>query len=53
MKRIGVSKAVADAAVKHIPDLFEEIGNKSPLPGGGKLFRKLSELILGRIVPKQ
>jgi hypothetical protein len=52
MKRIGVPKAVADAAVKHIPDLFEELGNKTPLPGGGKLFRKLSEMILKKITSK-
>jgi Fe2+ transport system protein B len=48
MKRLGVPQAIADAAVRHIPDLLEELGNKTPVPGGGKLLRKLSELFLNR-----
>lgn len=48
MKRLGVPQAIADAAVKHIPDLLEELGNKTPVPGGGKILRKLSELFLNR-----
>lgn len=46
MKRLGVPQAIADAAIKHIPDLLEELGNKTPVPGGGKIMRKLSELLL-------
>lgn len=46
MKRLGVPQAIADAAVKHIPDLLEELGNKTPIPGGGKILRKLSEFFL-------
>jgi hypothetical protein len=49
MKRLGVPKTIADAAVKHIPDLLEELGNKTPLPGGGKLLRKISEAFLNRL----
>ncbi|MER2625802.1 MAG: GTPase domain-containing protein [Accumulibacter sp.] len=49
MKRLGVPQAIADTAIKHIPDLLEELGNKSPVPGGGKLLRKLSELFLNRL----
>ncbi len=48
MKRLGVPQAIADAAIKHIPDLLEELGNKTPVPGGGKVLRKLSELLLKR-----
>lgn len=46
MKRLGVPQAIAAAAIKHIPDLLEELGNKTPLPGGGKLLRKISEVFL-------
>lgn len=46
MKRLGVPQAIADAAVKHIPDLVEELGNKTPIPFGGKILRRLSEIIL-------
>lgn len=53
LKRLGVPKAVADAAVKHIPDLLEELGNKTPIPGGGRVFRRLSELFLKRLASKQ
>jgi hypothetical protein len=48
MKRLGIPQAIADAAIRHIPDLLEELGNKTPVPGGGKLLRKLSELFLNR-----
>ncbi len=46
MKRLGVPQAIADAAIKHIPDLLEELGNKTPVPGGGKMLRKLSVVLL-------
>lgn len=49
MKRLGVPQAIADAAVKHIPDLLEELGNKIPVPGSGRILRKLSELFLDRV----
>ena len=49
MKRLGVPQAIADAAIKHIPDLLEELGNKTPVPHGGKIIRKLSELVLHKI----
>ncbi len=50
MKRLGVPKTIADAAIKHIPDLLEEIGNKTPVPGGGKVFKKVSEYLLRKTV---
>jgi Fe2+ transport system protein B len=52
MKRLGVPRAIADAAIKHIPDIFEELGNKTPVPGGGKLLRKVSEVIVNRITQR-
>lgn len=52
MKRLGVPQAIADAAIKHIPDLVEELGNKTPVPGGGKILRKLSEMLLKRFYSK-
>jgi hypothetical protein len=48
MKRLGVPHAIADAAIKHIPDLLEELGNKTPVPFGGMILRRLSELLLNR-----
>lgn len=50
MKRLGVPKTIADAAIKHIPDLLEEIGNKTPVPGGGKVFKKVSEYLLRKSI---
>lgn len=50
MKRLGVPKTIADAAIKHIPDLLEEIGNKTPVPGGGKVFKKVSEYLLRKTI---
>jgi hypothetical protein len=49
MKRLGVPQAIAETAIKHIPDLIEELGNKTPIPGGGKIFRKLSEAFLKKV----
>lgn len=49
MKRIGVPQAIAEAAVKHIPDLVEEFGIKTAGPVGGKILRKLSELIFEKL----
>jgi len=46
LKRLGVPRALADAAIKHIPDLLEELGNKTPVPGGGKILRTISEMLL-------
>ena len=48
MKRLGVPQAIADAATRHIPDLLEELGNKTPVPYGGKLLRKFSEVVLSK-----
>lgn len=46
LKRLGVSERLAQLAVKHIPDLAEEIGAKLPIPGGGRLMRALSRIVL-------
>lgn len=50
MKRIGVPQAIANAAIKHIPDLAEELGGKIPILGAGKLARKLTEFGLNKVV---
>lgn len=52
MKRLGVPQAIADAAIKHIPDLLEEVANKAPLPGSGKVIRVLSAFILKKLARK-
>jgi hypothetical protein len=49
MKRLGVPQTIVDAAIKHIPDLLEELGNKTPVSQGGKIIRKLSALLLHKI----
>lgn len=49
MKRLGVPQAIADAAIRHIPDLLEELGNKTPVPYGEKILKKASEAILNSI----
>jgi energy-coupling factor transporter ATP-binding protein EcfA2 len=50
MNRLGVPKTIADAAIKHIPDLLKEIGDKTPVPGGGKILKKLSEFVLRKTI---
>jgi hypothetical protein len=52
MKRIGVPDAVAKAAIKHVPDLVEELASKAPFPGSGKIARKVSEILLKKIFQK-
>ena len=52
LKRIGVPKPVADAMVKHIPDLFEEVGSKLPVPGAGKVFRYIARRVLDKLLNK-
>lgn len=53
MRRLGVSDAVARLAIKHIPDLVEELASKAPYPGAGKIARKISETVLKKIFPKK
>lgn len=50
MKRLGVPKAIASAAVAHIPDLVEEIASKFPFPLSGKVARSIAEKILGHFM---
>lgn len=53
MKRLGVPKALADATVQHIPDLLEELGDRLPMPFGGKILRKFSEIFIDRFSNKK
>lgn len=53
MRRIGVPEHVAKLAIKHIPDLLEELGNRAPVPMAGELFRKVSEKLLGLVFAKR
>lgn len=53
MKRVGVPDALARMAIKHIPDLAEELGNKIPVPWAGKIARKISEAVLRAVSPKK
>lgn len=50
MKRLGVPQAIADAAITHIPELMKELGDKTPIPGGGKILKKLSEMMLRKTI---
>ena len=52
LQRIGVPKGVADAMVKHIPDLVEEVGSKLPVPGAGKLLKLLTRAALDRLLKR-
>ena len=49
LKRLGVPQKIADAAIKHIPDLFEELGRKAPVPFLGKFLKWVSRSGLGKI----
>lgn len=50
MKRLGVPQAIADAAITHIPELMKEIGDKTPIPGGGRILKKFSEIVLKKTI---
>ena len=52
LKRLGVPQAIADAAVKHIPDLAEELGSKLPIPGSGKFARLLAKIGIEKITSR-
>jgi len=47
MKRMGVPKVLRDAAIAHIPDLLQEVGNKVPIPFLGKILKLISMKALG------
>ena len=53
MKRMGIPEEVARLAVKHLPDLVEEVAGRIPFPGSGKIGRKLVEKILQKVLPKK
>jgi hypothetical protein len=48
MKRLGGAQKIAEAAIKHIPDLMEELGGKLPVPFGGKILRTVTDLFLDK-----
>lgn len=50
LKRIGVPKSVADAAIKHIPDLVGELGNKVPIPFAGKGLKAATHYVLSKLL---
>ena len=50
MKRLGVPQAIAEAAITHIPELMKELGDKTPIPGGGHILKKLSEMVLRKTI---
>ncbi len=52
MKRMGVPQKIAEAAIKHIPDLMEEFGKKTPIPFGGKILKKISKSLLEKLLKK-
>jgi energy-coupling factor transporter ATP-binding protein EcfA2 len=47
MKRMGVPKTLRDAAVAHIPDLLQELGNKMPVPFLGRILKFVAGKALG------
>lgn len=52
LKRVGVSENVAALAIKHLPELMGEIGDRLPVPAAGKIMRALSVLALSRFGKK-
>lgn len=48
LKRLGVSDKLAEAAVRHLPDLVEDLASKTPIPGAGKLARLVTLNLLNR-----
>lgn len=53
MKRLGGPKTIADAAIKHIPDLLRKLASKTPIPWAGKVTKKLSELVLKKLFKRE
>ena len=53
MRRVGIPDDVAKIALKHLPDLVEELANKAPIPGSGKIARKISQKVLSVIFAKK
>lgn len=47
LKRMDVPKAWRDAAVAHIPDLLQEVGNRVPVPFLGRVLKFVAEKALG------
>jgi tRNA U34 5-carboxymethylaminomethyl modifying GTPase MnmE/TrmE len=49
MRRIGVSEKIADAAIKHLPDLIAEGASKLPVPLSGPTAKMLSRKLLQKL----
>lgn len=52
LKRLGVPQKMAEMAIKHIPDLAQELASKTPLPGAGPMARTVVEKVLTRLFGK-
>ena len=46
MNRLGVSQKLQKLATDHLPDLVEEMANKLPIPGSGKLAKAVVRYFL-------
>lgn len=53
LKRVGVSEKLAALAIRHLPDLMGEIGDRLPVPMAGRIMRALSVLAVSRLGKKK
>jgi GTP-binding protein EngB required for normal cell division len=52
LRRVGVPKSLADAAIAHIPDLVEEVVGKFTMPWIGKTAKAAVRKLLERVLAK-
>lgn len=50
MRRVGIPKEVADAAIKHLPDLAGELASKLPFPMSGPTVKILARKALEKLL---
>lgn len=53
MKRLGVPEKLAEMAIRHIPDLAQELVSKTPVPGAGPMARMGVEKVLRKLFGKK
>jgi hypothetical protein len=53
LRRMGVSKKLADLAVAHLPDLIGDAASKLPIPGSGAIVRAAVKKLLQKIASRQ
>ncbi|MDP3108673.1 GTPase domain-containing protein [Hydrogenophaga sp.] len=53
LKRLGVPEKAAALAIKHIPDLMGEIGDRLPFPAAGKIMKAATLLLLSPLMKKK